>query len=333
MKNETNHSDPLITQLKQWLENLTADEQNTVRTLWEKADDADEAADITVTEEEKKRSLAHIKSELGLTAGDDADTRPDTTGREPELPAASNTASKWPWMAAAAAVLIAAGIGIAYLLIPATYTAPYGTRQTVRLPDASRITLNSGSSISYNRLYGYTNRRTELNGEAFFEVESDADLPFEVATYNASVTVLGTKFNLRSWASEPESETEVTLTEGKLSFRAGANPGSAVILNPGERSTVRDRRATPTDPDRASVSNTLSWMENRFAFEDRPLRQIVRELERRYDLSIRVQRPQALSDSLTIYYSRSVEAEEIIRDICLSMGLQYRALNDGYVIE
>jgi transmembrane sensor len=186
--------------------------------------------------------------------------------------------------------------------------------------------------VSYNRLYGVTNRNTTLEGEAFFEVEP-GEVPFTVETFNAEIQVLGTKFNVRSWGTEPGSETTVTLTEGKLSFQSLTAPGNAVTLKPGEQSSLSLNQSAPTEPDKTSLENTLSWMEKRFTFENRPLYQIIPELERRFNITIDVQADRIMNDSLTIYYSNQVKAEEIIKDICLSQGVTYRAMNNGFVIE
>lgn len=77
----------------------------------------------------------------------------------------------------------------------------------------------------------------------------------------------------------------------------------------------------------------MAWIENRFAFERRPLGEIIREIERRFDITVTVQPRQILLDSLTIYYSNEISAEQIIQDICQSKALNYREANGGYIIE
>jgi len=70
--------------------------------------------------------------------------------------------------AAAAVALIV--IGVAILLIPQSVEAPFGEMAVVSLPDGSTAELNSGSVIQFNRLFGITNRKISLNGEAYFAV-------------------------------------------------------------------------------------------------------------------------------------------------------------------
>ncbi|MDZ7694516.1 MAG: DUF4974 domain-containing protein [Balneolaceae bacterium] len=144
---------------------------------------------------------------------------------------------------------------------------------------------------------------------------------------------MGTKLNLRSWASDPGAETFVALTEGKLSLQPLKAPAKSVVLNPGESSSVQGDSTTPASPSVSPVGQTLLWMEGRLSFQNRPIGQIIRELERRYNLSIKVETTEILSDSLTIYYSNRIEAEQAIKDICLSKGVTYRQTNNGFVIE
>lgn len=306
--------------LKQFLEKLDPQERREAEQIWEESKRTDESQNITLSEKEKRDVFSNIASQTGISIG------PESVNSQ----AYDTKVLKWKWVAAAAIILIAAGIS--YLTIPVEYSAPYGRMESVVLPDDSQITLNSGSTVTYSRLYNYLDRDVSLQGEAFFEVEK-GELPFVVHTSNASVKVLGTSFNVRSWQDEPQPQTSVTLTEGSLSFYPSGQPENSVILKPGETSNILDENGTPTEPVEVSRDRALAWLDNHFAFEAMPFIQIIREIERRFDLNIRVQPKDVLLDTLTIYYNKKVNAEQIIRDISQSKGLSYRKINGGYVIE
>lgn len=308
-------------QISRWLESLDPAEQSDVEQVWEDTKHSDPADKITLSDKEKAASLAHIKRELNLDEASKTDNHNNESG---------TSFFSQRWLAIAAALAIAALTS--YLFIPVERTAPLGEQLTVTLPDQSTVTLNSGSELRYNRLFGYTNRNAELNGEAFFEVKSSGQ-PFVVETFNASVRVLGTKFNLRSWAADPGAETTVTLTEGKLTLESIDSESEAVMLTPGEQSSVKGDDTVPTLPSPSEVDQVLSWIEGRLAFENRPIGQIFNEIERRYNVDIDVESNAILNDSLTIYYSNRINAEEAIKDICLSKGVTYRRINNGFVIE
>ena len=101
------------------------------------------------------------------------------------------------WAVAASIVLLIA-VGAGFWLQPTTLTAPTGERLAATLPDGSTVELNSGARLSYARAFGGKARTVRLTGEAFFDVAHDAQKPFMVKTFNADVTVLGTRFNVRA---------------------------------------------------------------------------------------------------------------------------------------
>src|SRR5690606_18082388 len=112
------------------------------------------------------------------------------------------------WIKAAAVLIV--GVVLAWLLVdpiegeqvekePAVISleAPLGIKLTKVLPDGSKVTLNSNSSISYTEGFTESTREIKLKGEAFFQVTKDPARPFIVHTGNIATTALGTSFNIR----------------------------------------------------------------------------------------------------------------------------------------
>ena len=64
------------------------------------------------------------------------------------------------------------------------------------LPDSTTVSLNAGSRISYRKFRWNTDRHVNLEGEAYFQVRKGSR--FDVKTNKGTVTVLGTKFNVKS---------------------------------------------------------------------------------------------------------------------------------------
>lgn len=303
-----------------WLSKLDASRRKDAEMLWERAGEADESRNLSLSDEEKREAFSKIASQTGLQFADDKQQ-----GKPEEKKIAS-----WRWYAAAAAVILVAGLS--YLTIPIQVSVPNGETASLILPDRSQLTLNSGTTITYSRLYGYLEREISLEGEAFFDVRK-GEYPFTVHTSTATVKVLGTRFNLRSWQSDPGAETVVTLQEGSLALYAPGQPETSVVLEPGESSKIHANVERPTDPTKVNIERSIAWLENRFAFERRTVGAIIREIERRFDISVTVQPTAILNDTLTIYYNKDIAAEQIIRDICQSKGLNFREVNGGYVIE
>lgn len=306
--------------LKKFLDELDQEKQENVEKIWTEAKRTDESQNVSVSEKEKDNVFANITSQTGI----------DTENKQNKPQTAEIRTLNWRWIAAAAIIII--GAGLYFFTIPVQYSASHGEIATVTLPDESTITLNSGSSITYNRLFNFTDREVSLEGEAYFEI-NNGNLPFKVNTSNAIVKVLGTSFNIRSWQDSSVPETSVLLTEGSLAFYSTKNPDKSVILEPGQKSSLKNFDGIPEQPFDVSKDKTLAWMNDQFAFEKMPLVQIIREIERRFDLNIQVEPKEVLSDTLTIYYNQKVNAEQIIQDICQSKALNYRKINGGFIIE
>lgn len=158
--------------------------------------------------------------------------------------------------------------------------ADNGQKSEVILPDGSHVKLNSATRISWSDSFGRSDRNIELNGEAFFEVAKNKDLPFVVKTSSGiSVEALGTKFNVRSYDNENET---VTLVEGKVLAKSG-NVGA--ILHPHqsiscERATGTFGKVKYTDPD-----SEIPWMSGSVEFNDTPLGSVAIQLERMYNMT------------------------------------------------
>jgi Fe2+-dicitrate sensor, membrane component len=121
------------------------------------------------------------------------------------------------WQRSAAILLLPLLLSLIYLLVskePENITqqevfAPYGTFVEVNLPDNSKVWLNAGSSLKYPTRFTKGSRKVTLQGEAFFEVESDPENPFTVHTARVDVRATGTAFNVEAYPKD--SMTSVTM--------------------------------------------------------------------------------------------------------------------------
>ena len=233
------------------------------------------------------------------------------------------------WAVAASIVLlIAAGAGL--WLRPTVFTAPAGERLMATLPDGSTVELNSGARLSYIRTFGGRTRTVRLTGEAFFDVAHDAQKPFIVETFNAAVTVLGTRFNVRAWPNDPTRETTVVLEEGQIQLASVGAPEQAVVLEPGQMSRVTGDEA-PSAPAPVSVEQMLIWREGGFFFSDYPVSVILAEAQRRFAVTIHA------SDAITgqrlaLFLNRPESVDTVLDAVCGYLDCRYRATPNGYEI-
>ena len=227
---------------------------------------------------------------------------------------------------AVAASLLAGALLISWWSIPITYEAPIGERLIVSLPDGSTAELNSGARISYRRPLLAWNRAVKLDGEAFFDVVKE-DRQFVVETFNASVAVLGTTFNVRAWEKERVPETAVLLVTGSVRFYSLNAPDTSILLEPGEMARLVDGSTVPEGP--ITVSDTeVVWRSGGLAFDGLPLYDLLDELERRYDIQLNAD-PSLVNHDLTLYLSSAPAIETVLDLICNSIGCRIESASDG----
>lgn len=112
--------------------------------------------------------------------------------------------------------------------------AAKGARSNIVLPDGSRVWLNSDSKLTYDAKFNDAVREVTLEGEAYFDVVKNTGRPFIVHTSGIDVRVLGTAFNIKSYARE--STIEATLIHGSIEVLNKKEPKSPkVILRPHEK--------------------------------------------------------------------------------------------------
>jgi len=160
-----------------------------------------------------------------------------------------------------------------------TIATPRGGKYQIDLPDGSRVWLNSASSLKYPMAFKNSKRKVELTGEAYFEVAKSKQ-PFIVATATQEVEVLGTHFNVSSYADE--SSTTTTLIEGKVKVSAAREASNTVILAPGEQSLLAADESLSVRT--ADIDSEMAWKNDLFVFKGESIQSITRKLSRWYDV-------------------------------------------------
>lgn len=153
------------------------------------------------------------------------------------------------------------------------------------------------------------NREVELSGEGYFEVARNENLPFHVQTPSLSVRVLGTKFNFRDYPNDEDAV--VSLLEGKVALGNRIREEAEIILLPDEQVTL-DKEEGYMKKKSTKVKNSLEWTSGRLFFDEMPLPEVAKILERSYDVHITF-----ATDSLRKYrfYGRFNRSEQSVRDI------------------
>ena len=174
---------------------------------------------------------------------------------------------------------IAASIAIiffvySFFFASTTFTTEFAEQTNFELPDGSQVNLNAGSSISYKKYNWKSNRKLDLEGEAFFKVEKGST--FTVNTNQGSVTVLGTQFIVNS----REDFYNVICYEGKVKVVTAQK--DSVILTKGKafriiKDTKENYQVDAIEP---------SWLSNQSNFKNTPIELVIEEIERQYNIEI-----------------------------------------------
>jgi transmembrane sensor len=287
-----------------------------------------------------------------------ADVRPLRTHRATQPAPASRARPAIAWGARIAALLlIAAGIGIVWRVIPPRRSASIvqpallrevatakGQHATIQLVDGSRVELGVDSKLRYAPEFGNAGRDVYLDGEAYFEVTHDATKQFVVHTAHAVVRDIGTKFDVRAYTDA--RRVEVVVAQGAVALKAATvrstkqtdqrgdavAPGTAapdsLVLTAADLGRV-DADGRLSAEHQVDVAAHLAWTEGRLVFIDTPLRDVVPQLNRWYNADVR------LGDSTlaTLRYTATLDDESLPQLLTLlSAALDVRVERHGATV-
>lgn len=189
------------------------------------------------------------------------------------------------WLAIAASILLVVGALFLFqsqeLGDPNTnqiseYSNDSEKSKLIELADGSTVRLAQDSYLTYESA---ETRKVVLNGEAYFEVQHNANLPFEVHTENTTVSVLGTTFNING---KNKNEIQVSLIEGSVAFEAG---NQKLILNPGEYASFIRSTNSLRNQGRFNSQDTY-LRDQKLEFDSTPLQSVVETLEHYFNTDI-----------------------------------------------
>lgn len=163
-----------------------------------------------------------------------------------------------------------------------TISTPRGGQYKITLSDGTKVWLNAASSIRFPVVFTGKERRVEVTGETYFEVNRNEHMPFKVKAEQSEVEVLGTHFNLNAYTDEETIKT--TLLEGKVKISAGNNATSKFLL-PGQQSGV-SKTGSISVLDNADTEEATAWINGRFQFKSAGLKEILRQVARWYDVDV-----------------------------------------------
>lgn len=162
-----------------------------------------------------------------------------------------------------------------------TITCAYGDKSTITLPDSSVVHLNSGSKLTFNNDFQGDYRMVYLEGEAYFSVNKNKDIPFKVNAFDIEIEVLGTEFNLKAYADENTIST--TLAEGSIQISSASQ---YALLKPNQKIEYDRIEKKMKLIELHDITPETEWKEGRLVFRNESLEELELKLERWFDVDI-----------------------------------------------
>lgn len=207
-----------------------------------------------------------------------------------------------------------------------TYVTHRGERAVFTLVDGSRITLGAGSRLDVPEAYSGRSREVVLQGQAYFEVARNPVKPFRVHAGRAVTEVLGTKFDVRAYRED--ATVAVAVAEGSVAVAAADRPPANLVLHRGDLARL-DSTGDLRVEHGIAIDQYLAWTQGRLEFVNAPLRDVIPELVRWYDLDIRLGDSNLATRPLTASLGTE-SADEMLR--LLEASLQVRVERHGHVV-
>jgi len=205
-----------------------------------------------------------------------------------------------------------------------TLKVPYGKTFKIELSDGSTVQLNSGSSLKYPvKFIEGKDRLVYVVGEAYLNVEKDSVNPFIVNVNELNVKVFGTQFNVHAYPED--NVTEVVLVEGSVGLYKEEDKEfdkSINYLTPGFKAsfskTSKEITKTPV------LTNIYtSWIAGELVFRDMDFDNILRKLERFYDIEITNDNHSLSGQKFQASFGKKPNIEEVFKELKMIYKIDY----------
>mgnify|MGYP001297365337 CR=1 FL=1 len=206
----------------------------------------------------------------------------------------------------------------------AEVVVPYGEQMQVILQDGTVVQLNSGSRLQYPKSFGLFRREVKLIGEGYFSVAKETARPFIVDLNDLNIRVTGTKFNAKAYPED--NKITVSLEEGKVNLIDKKDNVYPMIVGQNADYDKESGVCTVSNADDMSVHT--AWRTKSLNFYRTPLRDIIKTLERQYEVQFVVADSSLLNYKFSISTSR-VNINDILKDLEKVSDIKFSPLGNS----
>ncbi|SMC62300.1 FecR family protein [Pedobacter nyackensis] len=185
---------------------------------------------------------------------------------------------------------------------------PRAGQYQLTLPDGTKVWLNAASTLIYPAVFTGNERKVTLIGEAYFEVAKNKALPFRVISHNQVVEVLGTHFNIKAYTDD--AVTKTTLLEGAVKV-SQLRTHNSKLLQPGQQSLLQSSTYS-LSVQQADIEQAMGWKNGDFIFKKESLTEIMKALNRWYDIEVEYQGNVKTDQTYSGSISRSMNLSAVL---------------------
>ena len=206
-----------------------------------------------------------------------------------------------------------------------------GEHSHVFLPDGSEVWLNVDSKLEYSTGYNTTNRSLKLKGEALFKVVKDKKHPFIVDASRFRVKAIGTVFSVSNY--DNESQSSAFLKEGivELSFTMKNLHEKKIRMMHGEQAIINSGKDS-VKISKTNSENALKWSDGELYFENEPLDQVFRKVERWYNVSIQYDLKDFSNETLNVHLKKGESIDRLFQIMDQAIGIKIRQNDNKYIV-
>jgi transmembrane sensor len=193
----------------------------------------------------------------------------------------------------------------------------------IYLPDGSSVTLNSGSSMTYNRDFGSVTRDVKLRGEAFFDVVHIASVPFRIRIDASVVEVLGTKFSVCQTAGK----VKVSVISGKVLLFSADSVQNKISIAAHQSGYMLSNKELKIED--GLSANILSWKTGHLIFNQTPIDSALGDIAHHFRKNL-IQESTVHVDITAEFQNQTLS--EILEEIKLVAGIHIDTTDNALIV-
>lgn len=201
---------------------------------------------------------------------------------------------------------------------------PAGQKSSFTLPDGTFVSLNSESRLVYPSRFDSI-RGVTLEGEAFFEVAFNKDMPFVVEAEGIATKALGTSFNVRAFSDE--HDVTVALSSGKVVVsKHDLQEIREVYLAPGEMAAYnKEQRELSVS---GFSTDYILWKDGILSFQKAELDDFIKIVERWYGVEVEIVGAPEVEWKYNGRF-KNVTLENLLKSISFAQDINYKIKKDS----